>query len=153
MTNKRNFLYRKEIKLYKWAKIIFSVVHFFLLLVVFPWILKISRADFIPCWQFIFAVWLGFLFANIRSILKLKYIWERKSVRNIKGLIPVYFPNYLITLVAICFIGSYLLFIRWKLPQSVSWYILFCLGFAADSIFEIITDPASLLQKLKNLLQ
>ena len=140
-------------KRYIWAKIIFSLVELFLLLVVFPWVLEISRADYIPCWQFIFAVWAGFLFANIRSILKLGDIWKHKRVTTIGRLVPVYFPNYLITLVAICFIGSYLLFVRWELPESVSWYILFCLGFAVDGIFEFITDPISSIQKLKNLLQ
>lgn len=156
MTNTKNSLTeedKKLIKRYRWAKFLFSLAELVLLLVVFPWVLKICRADYIPCWQFILAVWLGFLFANFRSILKLADIWKRKGITTIGRLVPVYFPNYLITLVAICLIGSYLFFVRWGFPQSVSWYILFCLGFAVDGIFEFITDPISSIQKLKNLLQ
>ena len=100
--------YDAAMKRYSWAKIGFSLIELFLLLVVFPWILKISQADYIPCWQFIFAVWVGFLFANLRSISKLVNIWDYKRVKTIGRLVPVYFPNYLITLVAICLIASYL---------------------------------------------
>jgi len=151
MRNIRDLLNDKDIGLYKIAKIAFSASYFFLFLVLFPWILKLSDADFVPERNFILAVVLGFLFANIRTVLKLGDIWERKRVKNIKRLIPVYFPNYIITLVAICLIGSYFLLDIWNLSKTVSWYILFCLGFAPDSIFEIITDPRSLIPKAKNL--
>jgi hypothetical protein len=143
--------YDAAMKRYSWAKIGFSLIELFLLLVVFPWILKISQADYIPCWQFIFAVWVGFLFANLRSISKLVNIWDYKRVKTIGRLVPVYFPNYLITLVAICLIASYLFFVRWGFPQSVSWYILFCLGFAPDSIWEFITDPVNVGKNMKTL--
>lgn len=154
MTNTKNLLTeedKKLIKRYSRAKIGFSLAEIVLLLVVFPWVLKICRADYIPCWQFILAVWLGFLFANIRTILKLADTWKRKRVKTIGRLVPVYFLNYLITLVAICIIGSYLFFVRWGFPQSVSWYILFCLGFATDSIWEFITDPVNVGKNIKAL--
>jgi len=151
MTNTRNLLTdedKKLIKRYSRAKIRFSLIELLLLLlifVVFPWLLKISRATiFIPSWQFIIATWLGFLIANIRSIWKLGDIWKEKKVKTISRLARVYFPNYFITLVAICFVGSYLLFVRWGLPQSVTWYILFCLGFAIDSVFYLITHLGDL---------
>jgi len=151
MTNIKNLLHSEDIKLYKATKIGFSAFYFFLFVVIFPWFLKLLNADVIPERKFILAVVFGFLFTNIRTVLKLRDIWKYKRVKNIKRLLPVYFMNYLITLVAICLIGSYFLLDIWNLSKTVSWYILFCLGFAPDSIFEIITDPRSLIQKAKNL--
>jgi hypothetical protein len=75
------------------------------------------NADFIPERRFILAVVLGFLFANIRTVLKLGDIWKYKRVKNIKRLLPVYFMNYPITLVAICLIGSYFLLDIWNLSK------------------------------------
>jgi hypothetical protein len=132
-------------------RLVFLRSIFFLFVIIFPRFLKPLNADFIPERRFILAVVLGFLFANIRTVLKLGDIWEYKRVKDIKRLLPVYFMNYPITLVAICLIGSYFLLDIWNLSKTVSWYILFCLGFAPNSIFEIITDPRSLIPKAKNL--
>lgn len=121
-------------------KIRASLFYFFLILVL-PWVLKLLKADFIPCWKFIFAVILGFFFANVRAILK------GVKVKPIKEMRPTYLLNYPITVIAICVIGSYFLDEVWQLKQTVSLVILFCLGFAVDSIFYVLTHLGDLLHK------
>lgn len=135
----------EAIKRYKAAKIGFSLFYFLLFLVIFPWVLKFLNADFIPGTKFILAVLLGFFLANVRAVLKLKDFW--KEDKSTKGLWWVYLGNYLITVIAICIIGSYILIEVWLIKETVSFVILFCLGFAADSIFYLITRPGDIFQR------
>lgn len=134
-------------KLYARFKIRASI-SYFLLILVLPWILNLFKADFVPCKKFIFSVILGFFVANVRTVLKLKYIWDKKEVRTIRGLLPIYLINYPITVVVICIIGSYIFNQILQLPKTISLLILFCLGFAVDSIFYLITHPGDLFQRL-----
>ena len=138
----KTFLSVENITLYSFVKIGLAILNYPLFIGVVPWFLNLISADFVPEKKYILAVIWGFGIATIIIVLKLKSVWEDKKVKTIKGLLLFHFSNYFIALLIICLVGGY--FLRNK-PNTISLFILFCLGFSADikNIRDIINKAIS----------